>query len=197
VRNVEPEPAPPPAGATEAPAPASAAPGPGKGSNAAASDGSGPDLAAVAGVWNTLLPELPINVRSKWRGGSWTDAAGGLRFEVPNEWHKKACDDGRLEVEKVLKAHFGQNVPVEVIVAGGPAPGAGGGPASGTAGGPSPDPSRPAAASSPSSGGDHDDDETLDGVDIAELADAGDVATGGVELLMREFGGELVEEDPR
>ena len=38
-----------------------------------------------------------------------------------------------------------------------------------------------------------DDDEAID---LAELRDADDVATGGVDLLLREFGGgEVIEED--
>jgi hypothetical protein len=32
-------------------------------------------------------------------------------------------------------------------------------------------------------------------IDPRELRDAGDVATSGVDLLLREFGGELVEEE--
>jgi hypothetical protein len=124
-------------------------------------------------------------VRSKWRGGAWgTPTAEGLRFEVPNEWHKKACDDGRLDVEKVLKGHFGLHVPVEVVVAGAAA---------------ASDPSRPASA--PTAGGAAPasapaDDDEIESIDVSELADASDVAVGGVDLLMREFGGELIQEDP-
>jgi transcriptional regulator with XRE-family HTH domain len=58
-------------------------------------------------------------VRSKWRGGRWASwKRSGIDefvFEVLNEWHKKACDEGRLEVEKVLNDHFGF-VNVEVVV---------------------------------------------------------------------------------
>ena len=141
-------------------------------------------MAAVTGAWSGLLAELPIPVRSKWRGGAWSAAtADGLRFEVPNEWHKKACDEGRLEVEKVLKGRFGLHVPVEVVVAGGAAAPA--------------DPSRPdsppsnaAATATPP------DDDEIESIDVSELADASDVAVGGVDLLMREFGGELIQEDP-
>jgi hypothetical protein len=137
-------------------------------------------------VWSGLLAELPINVRSKWRGGAWSGApAGSLQFEVPNEWHKKACDDGRLEVEKVLKSHFGLAVPVEVVVTG---QSGGGAPST---------PAGPSRSDSPPIPNEPADDDDLESINVAELADAGDVATGGVELLMREFGGELVEEDPR
>jgi hypothetical protein len=34
-------------------------------------------------------------------------------------------------------------------------------------------------------------------IDPSELRDAGDVTVGGVDLLMREFGGELVEGEQR
>jgi hypothetical protein len=33
-------------------------------------------------------------------------------------------------------------------------------------------------------------------IDPGELRDADDVASNGVDLLLREFGGELVEEEP-
>jgi DNA polymerase-3 subunit gamma/tau len=167
-----PAPAPAPSPAPE-PAPAPAATPP-------AASGP-PDMAAVTGAWSGLLAELPIPVRSKWRGGNWGEASGDrLRFEVPNEWHKKACDEGKIDVEKVLKARFGVHVPVDVVVAGaGAAPPA--------------DPSRP--NSPPATTADDDDDE-IQSIDVSELADAGDVAIGGVDLLMAEFGGELIQEDP-
>jgi hypothetical protein len=161
-----------------------------------------PDMAAVTGAWSALLAELPIPVRSKWRGGGWAGAtADGLRFEVPNEWHKKACDEGRLEVEKVLKGHFGLHVPVEVAVVGGGgsadpsrpgSPSAAGSPSSGTGAGAG---AGAGAAAGATAGGAVEDDE-IESIDVSELADAGDVAIGGVDLLMREFGGELIQEDP-
>lgn len=189
-----------------APAPAAAPAEPATGGNGADANAAPPqpqppvadglpDLAAVTGAWAALLAELPIPVRSKWRGGAWgTATAERLRFEVPNEWHKKACDEGRLDVEKVLKGHFGLHVPVEVVVGGEgaavpPRPGgsspAGGSPASGAGSGPGAGVGAPA-----------DDDDEIDAIDVSELADASDVAVGGVDLLMREFGGELIQEDP-
>jgi hypothetical protein len=163
-----------------------------------------------------VLGGLPIPVRSKWRGGSWLDAGGGkARFGVPNEWHKKACDGGRRDVEQALADHFGQPITVEVVVTdpgphGGPGvgsapgpggPGAGPGPGSGSGaaaartppGGAGRSPAGPAAGASSPPG---DPDDVLSPDEIRELEDASDVATGGVDLLLREFGGELVEEDP-
>jgi DNA polymerase III subunit gamma/tau len=129
-----------------------------------------------------ILGKLAIPVRSKWRGGRWTEPAGEtLRFGVPNEWHQKACEDTRRDVEEALAAHFGRRVPVAVVVDGA------GGPAAADAGralgAPGPGPVDPGP------------DEHDDHIDPSELRDASDVTTGGVDLLMREFGGQLVEED--
>jgi hypothetical protein len=152
-------------------------------------------MAAVTGAWSGLLAELPIPVRSKWRGGSWGAASSdGLRFEVPNEWHKKACDEGRLAVEKALEGQFGLRVPVEVVVAGeagrADLPRPGSPPPTGPA------PSAAGAGAGPSAGEAPEDDDEIESIDVSELADASDVAVGGVDLLMREFGGELIQEDP-
>jgi hypothetical protein len=147
-----------------------------------------PELTVLTAGWNgQVLGELPLPVRSKWRGGSWAGIVDGrARFVTPNEWHKRACDEGRLEVEKALAAHFGQRIPVEVVIGedanGAPGPAPTGRPAPGN------------AAGTPNEPDDHD--ETLSPDEVRQLKDAGDVATGGVDLLLREFGGELVEEDP-
>jgi hypothetical protein len=94
-----------------------------------------------------------------------------LRFAVSNEWHQKACDESRGEVEEALLAHFGGPVPVAIVVEGEPA-GAG---------------STASAAPPP------DDPEHID---PAELRDAGDAAVTGVDLVVRTFGGgELIQED--
>jgi hypothetical protein len=140
-----------------------------------------------------VLGELPIPVRSKWRGGSWLDAAGGTaRFRVPNEWHKKACDGGRLDVERALTEHFGQQIRVEVVVEDPDGSGPGGPPGAASPGPPSSaTPAQPGGPPTPP-----EPDDVLSPDEVRELEDAKDVATGGVDLLMREFGGELVEEDP-
>lgn len=124
-----------------------------------------------------VLPELPISVRSKWRGGQWVEAVAGgpVRFAVDNAWHQKACEGGRLDVEKVLTSQFGGPMRIEIVVVGD----------SRTSGG---------GASMPT--GPEPDEAVADMGDVSQLADANDVATGGVDLLLREFGGELVEEDP-
>jgi hypothetical protein len=122
-------------------------------------------------------------VRSRWRGGSWVELLdGGLgRFAVDNQWHQQACQEGCAEVERVVAEHFGAPLRIEVVVEGR---------------------ASTATQGAPAPGGDGADPEDLgadlgDIGDVAALPDAGDVATGGVDLLLREFGGELVEEDPR
>jgi hypothetical protein len=94
---------------------------------------------------------------------------------VPNAWHQSACDESRRDVEAALASHLGAPVTVAVVVDGdaGPPPAGASGP------GPAPDP--------------EPDDEHID---PGELRDADDVAATGVDLLLREFGGELVEEEP-
>jgi hypothetical protein len=138
-------------------------------------------------VWTTgVLAGLPVRIRSKWRAGRWVDPEGGeLRFSVPNAWHKSACDEARVQVEQALAAHFGRPLTVGIVVSGDAAA------AAPMPGDPAWTPTTPppdAAASQPAT-----DDE--DAIDPSQLRDAGDVATGGVDLLLREFGGgEVLEE---
>jgi DNA polymerase-3 subunit gamma/tau len=142
---------------------------------AAAPPGDVPGLAAVESVWTTaVLAGLPVKIRSKWRSGRWVEPAGGsLRFAVPNSWHQAYCDDSRRDVEAALAAQLGTPVTVAVVVEGD----TGGSARAGPATGPGPEP----------------EDEHID---PGELRDANDVASNGVDLLLREFGGELVEEEP-
>jgi DNA polymerase III subunit gamma/tau len=164
---------------------------------AQATGGAVPDMATLGKVWSDqLLGELPVRVRSKWRGGRWIDTRDGkLRFGVPNKWHLQACESGKLDVEKVLAAHFGQRIPVLLVddeAAGGSPPSASA-PGPGTPAAPpaSRGPSRP---DSPPPADDHDD--IPHPAEIADLPDA-DVTVGGIELLQREFGGEMVQEERR
>ena len=69
--------------------------------------------------------------------------------------------------------------------------GSGRGPAGGVTG----TPSQPAGRLEPGPGGPPDDMD--ENIDPSELRDAGDATVGGVDLLMREFGGELVEGEQR
>jgi DNA polymerase-3 subunit gamma/tau len=132
-----------------------------------------PDLDEITNAWtDAVLTALPKSVRSRWRGGRWIEPdPRTLRFAVSNEWHQKACDESRGEVEEALLAHFGGPVPVAIVVEGELA-GAG----------------STASASPPPDDPEH--------IDPAELRDAGDAAVTDVDLVVRTFGGgELIQED--
>lgn len=198
---------PSPASPSQAPAPSPAG-------------GASPDLSTLQTAWNeTVLGALPVPVRSRWRGGRWQQVAEGTaQFAVSNEWHKKACDEGKRDVEQALAQHFGAPLAVEIVIDGGgaegrepgePASAQTGSAASATgAGGPGGGAPSPSAGGSPSAagaGGDgrlgpvpaaRDDAEHIDMAEFAELPDADDVTTGGIALLVREFGGELITSDP-
>jgi DNA polymerase III subunit gamma/tau len=173
------------AGAAQAPAPARSAgavPAAAGGGRAAGPSVRVPDRSEVDAAWSGgVLAGLPVKIRSKWRAGRWIDAdRATLQFAVPNAWHQTACDEARRDVEQALAGHFGHPVTVAVVVDGDNVPDAPGSPGAPADPGPG---VRPAEA-------DPDED-----IDPRELRDAGDVATSGVDLLLREFGGELVEED--
>jgi DNA polymerase III subunit gamma/tau len=132
-----------------------------------------PDLDEITSAWtNDVLTALPKSVRSRWRGGRWIDSdPRAVRFAVSNEWHQRACDESRREVEEALLAHFGGPVPVAIVVEGEPAGGA---------------PTASAAAPP----------DDVEHIDPAELSDADDAAVSGVDLVVRTFGGgELIQED--
>jgi hypothetical protein len=126
----------------------------------------------VEAAWTgDVLAGLPVKIRSKWRSGRWIEPTGGsLRFAVPNSWHQAYCDDSRRDVEAALAAQLGTPVSVAVVV-------------EGDEGG---------ASAAPSSAAEPEDEH----IDPGELRDAHDVASNGVDLVLREFGGELVEEEP-
>jgi DNA polymerase III subunit gamma/tau len=152
----------------------------------AATAESPPSVGELEAVWTDgVLATLPVRIRSKWRAGRWVDPEEGeLRFSVPNAWHKSACDEARDQVEQALAAHFGRPLTVGVVVSGEavavPIPG---------------DPAWTAATSGPVTGASTPAADDEDVIDPSELRDAGDVATGGVDLLLREFGGgEVLEE---
>jgi DNA polymerase-3 subunit gamma/tau len=171
-------------GATSAPAPAGGdVATPADAPAAAASGATVLGLTVVEGAWNgSVLKGLAIPVRSKWRAGRWVEPDGDtLRFAVDNEWHQKVCEDTRRDVEQALGTHFGHPVRITVVVEGGPEPRRGG-----SSGGSAPASPRAAAGPAPAP----DDDEHID---PTELRDAGEAAVGGVDLLVREFGAELVE----
>ncbi|MGH9229904.1 MAG: DNA polymerase III subunit gamma/tau [Acidimicrobiales bacterium] len=132
-----------------------------------------PDLDEITNAWTgAVLTALPKSVRSRWRGGRWIEPdPRSARFAVSNEWHQKACDESRRDVEEALLMHFGGPVPVAIVVEGEPADGT---------------PVVPGSAMT----------EEPDHIDPAELRDAADAAVTGVDLVVRTFGGgELIQED--
>jgi DNA polymerase-3 subunit gamma/tau len=181
----------------DAPAAVPEEPTPAPTSRPSGAAGDGPSPTDVSAAWQGVLAALPISVRSKWRAGRWLDPAGGaFRFAVDNEWHQKVCEDTRRDVEQALVGHFGQPVTVAVVVEGGAGGRPGPGPAGGTGGGAG----RPTSAGGgrgPASTAAPEPDDMDEHIDPSELRDAGDVTVGGVDLLMREFGGELVEGEQR
>jgi hypothetical protein len=153
-----------------------------------------PTSAELGAAWaGGVLDDLPVKIRSKWRSGRWVEPdAGALRFAVPNEWHQKACDGVRREVEQALSRHFGRPVAVAVVVESGDATAESTAGVAGTPGGPVVSPPSGRARSTPALA-----DDAEEHIDPSELRDANDVATNGVDMLLREFGGgELVEEEP-
>jgi DNA polymerase III subunit gamma/tau len=131
-----------------------------------------PDLDEITTAWtDAVLAGLPKSVRSRWRGGRWIEPdVRTSRFAVSNEWHQKACDESRDQVEEALLAHFGGPVPVAIVVEGETAAGS------------------TAAAAPPPDDSEH--------IDPAELRDANDHAVTDVDLVVRTFGGgELIQED--
>jgi DNA polymerase III subunit gamma/tau len=130
-----------------------------------------PELDELTAAWtDAVLAALPKSVRSRWRGGRWiAPDTSAVRFAVSNEWHQRACDESRREVEEALLAHFGGPVPVAIVVEGEPAGGAS------------------TAAAPP---------DDVEHIDPAELRDADDTAGSGLDLVVRTFGGgELIQED--
>jgi DNA polymerase III subunit gamma/tau len=177
------------------------APPKGGGGTAGATAGAGtlPTPDEVDAAWRgSVLAGLPVKIRSKWRGGRWIEPGdGAIRFAVPNEWHQKACAESRRDVEQALTAQLGAPVTVAVVVdggaanAGGAGAGAGGG-GPGSAGGFDPTGGPPPPGMGPQPG---ELEEEV--IDPSELRDADDVATNGVDMLIRQFGGgQLVEEEP-
>jgi DNA polymerase-3 subunit gamma/tau len=131
-----------------------------------------PDLDEITTAWaDVVLAGLPKSVRSRWRGGRWIEPdVQTSRFAVSNEWHQKACDESRGQVEEALLAHFGGPVPVAIVVEGETA-------AASTASAPPP-PADP------------------EHIDPAELRDAENAGVTDVDLVVRTFGGgELIQED--
>lgn len=166
----EPPPAPPAADAPPEPAPADVP------AETTAGDAGGlPTPAELAAAWDdTVLASLKPRARALYKPGRFVEGDGRIvRFALPNPAHRDQCEGNRDEVAAALAAHFGRNVPLELVV----------------------DDSKPTAASTDAAAAATTDDVVDDAVDLDELSDAPDATVGGVAQLKDAFpGAELLEE---
>jgi len=152
---------------TEAPAPSTT------------TSGTMPALIDLTRLWSdTLLPALPQRSRARYSGGHWVDVSDGVAiFGLPNEPHANRCEELRPEVESMLSAHFGIQIPIRLVVDGS-----------------APDPSAPrAAAASRRSAA--EENPVDDSIDLDDLTDARGTATAGVDRIAAVFpGAELIDD---
>lgn len=137
-----------------------------------------PSSEALVAAWDDgLLEEMSRKGRARFSAGRFIDVQDGTAvMGLPNEPHRKRCEDLRGELEAVLAARFGTAVPVRLVVDDGPVDRA---PARGTKATP--------PARSPQA-----DDE----VDLSALVDADSAEGSVVERLTRAFpGAALVDPD--
>ena len=174
-----PTPAPPPhpprrrAGRPAAPAPA--------GASRRRAGGALPSRDQLTLVWgDSMLEGLPQRARVRWAAGRWADVVDGTAvFELPNQHYVPRCEECKSDVEAALAAHFGRPVPVRIVVGGdGPDPGAP------HLVGRTPLPPRRRAGAEEST------------IDPAELTDAPEAATSGLDRITAAFpGAEIVTDD--
>jgi DNA polymerase-3 subunit gamma/tau len=148
---------------------------------AAAVDAPPLTLDAVRSAWaSTVLDQLPNKARARYRPGRVVSFEGDtVLFALPNPIHRDRCAELRPDVESALGAALGRPVHLrlEVDTTPGPPPGPGG---------------SPQAIDLTDPAGPPDDDIG----DVSQLADAGDVATSGLERLTRAFpGSEVITPD--
>jgi len=152
------------------PDPVAARPGNGEGG---ASTGL-PSLEELVAGWDDVLGALRGRAKALYKMGRIVEVGERTaRFAVPNEPSLKNCREKLDEVQAALAQRFGQPVPLELVVDGDAA----------TA------PRAEPAAAAPA------DDPLDEDVDLDELTDAPDAATGGLAQLQDAFpGAELLEE---
>ncbi|MGQ0615591.1 MAG: DNA polymerase III subunit gamma/tau [Acidimicrobiia bacterium] len=125
---------------------------------------------------DTVLGALPRTVKARYSVGRFVSVDGaGARFALPNEPHRKRCEEQRPEVERALAAHFGRPVPLVLVVEEHPAAGAA-------------DRAEPAGA---------DESRPEEIEDVHQLADAAPDHRSGLDRLAEAFpGAQLIEEEP-
>jgi DNA polymerase III subunit gamma/tau len=168
----EPAPAPQEAPATP-PAPAAAATG---AAPAAPGEPSMPTLDELVAAWDDVLGALRGRAKALFKMGRLVHAdERGARFAVPNEPSLKNCREKLDEVHEVLAGRFGRPVPLDLVVDGDAAT--------------APRPEVAVPGSAPAA------DPLDEAVDLDELTDAPDAATGGLAQLQDAFpGAELLED---
>jgi DNA polymerase-3 subunit gamma/tau len=143
-----------------------------------ASPGGFPTKDDLTLAWgDAVLASLSTKARPRFSAGRFIGVEDGVAvFGLPNKIHAAKCDELRPEVEAALTSHFGQRVPLRIVVD--DAPGA-----------------------PPRDGGARrepvvDLPDGPDDVDLAQLTDADDVATSGADRVAQVFpGAQLVEEE--
>ena len=141
-----------------------------------AASGPLPSHDELVGAWSDgLLEQMSRKGRARFSAGHFIAVEDGTAvMGLPNEPHRKRCEDLRGELEVVLAARFGATVPVRLVVDDGSTDRA-----SSTR--PTPEPRKPQA-----------DDE----VDLSALVDADAVEGSAVERLTKAFpGAALVDPD--
>ncbi|MHB1912963.1 MAG: DNA polymerase III subunit gamma/tau [Acidimicrobiales bacterium] len=88
----------------------------------------GPGQDEIVQAWGDgLLASLPGRPRARYGTGRFAAVEGReVTFAVPNEAHRRFCEECRPEVEAALSTHFGTSLQLKLVVepeAGGPAPG--------------------------------------------------------------------------
>ncbi len=87
----------------------------------AAGTSASADNGALDATWAAeVLPTLPARVRSRFAAGRIVGVDGAsVHIALPNEPHRKRCEELRAEVEDALAAHLGHAVDVVLLVDGG------------------------------------------------------------------------------
>jgi len=157
-----------------------------------------PTREAITLAWgDKVLDGLPTKVRNRFQTGRFIEVDEQVAaYAVDSPKLAERCEQVRSDVEAALTTHFGQPIPVRVVVeaagargpsSGGPAPGSSSSPPAGRNDGPSEAaPSTPAAP----------EPAEEDAIDPSELTDASDAATSGLDLLTEAFpGAEVLDDD--
>jgi len=182
-----PPPAPEPSAATPTPVPEAPAPladntpaAVAESATAASAGGSVPTRDELVLAWaDDLLDQMSRKCRARFAAGRFTAVEDGTAvMALPNEPHRRRCEDIRGELEAVLASHFGAAVPVRLVVDDGSTP-ASAAPAS-------------VAPAAPVASEPQADDE----VDLSDLVDADAAEGSAVDAVTRAFpGATLVDPD--